>query len=245
MKSDWLPAMPLHVAIWSQIIMETDLSWADQGKTIRLLANAWSRGDVGDRPQWAGNAAWDAFCRMWPETMRHRQKAVASAEKNAAKAKLAADARWNAPGNAPNIPPDDAPSMLQASDEHASSTAQSKDPNPNPNPNQDPNQNPDPTSLRSVAARRQAPPDFTLTRERFEYAVEKGLTIEDVGEEFEQFLDHRYRSPRTKWDLAWKAWVRKAVQIRGLGVSRRAGTLTAAEQTKANAESALRRLGAL
>lgn len=89
------------------------------------------------------------------------------------------------------------------------------------------------TSLRSVdsaPASRQCPASFELTTERFEYAVAQGLTVEATGEEFEVFTDHRYRTPRTKWDLAWKAWVRKAVQIRGAGRSR-TGPMTAAEKT--------------
>jgi hypothetical protein len=79
-------------------------------------------------------------------------------------------------------------------------------------------------------ALRQCPSSFTLTPPRFEYGLAQGLTVEAIGEEFEAFLDYRYRTPKTKWDLAWKAWVRKAVQIRGLGMSR-TGPLTAAEKT--------------
>lgn len=194
MKSDWLPAMPLHVAIWSQIVMESELSWADQGKVVRLLANAWSRGDIPDRPKWASGAAWDAFCRLWPETMRHRQKAVASAEKNGARAKAAAEARWA-----------DAPSMLQASDDdapsNASSNAQSRHPNPNPNPE----------SSKKKIHRRGArlPDDVELTQEWREIAAAEGVPSAEVERVFREFAGYWRALPGQKackldWPLTWR-----------------------------------------
>ena len=78
-----------------------------------------------------------------------------------------------------------------------------------------------------------------------QYALERGLTVEDAGEEFEAFLDHRFKTPKTKWDLAWKAWVRKAVQIRGLGSGRRTQPQTAAQRSMETAEEFGREAGVL
>lgn len=110
--------MPLHVAIWSQIVMDSDLDWADQGMAIRLLANAWSSGELA-RKQWATDAAWQAAERMWPSMLREREANTKTRETNSARAKAAAEARWNAQSNAR--------SMLGAMLEHDSGDARSKE----------------------------------------------------------------------------------------------------------------------
>lgn len=124
-KSQWLPTLPLHVAIWSQVIMDSDLSWADQGKAIRLLCNSWSRGEAVVRPAWASDPAWGAFDRMWPEMARTMSDAAATAKRNSEHAQKAARARWEQCSG-------DARSMPGALPEHQSGDAQSNHPNPNP-----------------------------------------------------------------------------------------------------------------
>lgn len=110
--------MPLHVAVWSQIVLDSELSWEDQGKTVRLLANAWSIGRAL-RPAWASDSAWGAFERMWPEMEFVRQRAESTAATNSARAKAAAEARW------------DARSMEQACSEQCSEQGS---PSPSPSP---------------------------------------------------------------------------------------------------------------
>lgn len=246
-KSEWLPTLPLHVAIWSQIILDSDLSWADQGKAIRLLANAWSSGELV-RAKWASDEAWQAANRLWPEMLEERDERLRARDRNRSRAKTAADARWNAPRTDEELDaPSNAPSMLEACSKHRRSD---QDQDQDQEHDQDQEQDQESPSLRSgdrgERALRRVPDDFELTQERFEYGLEQGLTVEAIGEEFEQFRDHRYRSPRTKWDLAWKAWVRKAVEIRGLGVSRRGPPQqTAAARTMTNVEEFLKQSGAL
>jgi len=261
-KSEWLPTMPLHVAIWSQIVMEAELSWADQGKTIRLLANAWSSGELSRKP-WASDDAWRSAERMWPEMLAERNKNLRTKDTNSVRAKAAAEARWkdappvpaDAPSNAPSMlqacvehPPSNAQSMLQACVEHPPSNAQSMEQEQKQEQEQEQEQDQEQKAL-SLRSRetpsRRVPDGFELSKDRFEYALERGLTVEDAGEEFEAFLDHRFKTPKTKWDLAWKAWVRKAVQIRGLGSSRRTQPQTAAQRSMETAEEFGREAGVL
>lgn len=53
---------------------------------------------------------------------------------------------------------------------------------------------------------RRCPKDFTLTPERFEYAVGKGLTVAQVGTAFEKFQNHEFKTPRSDWDATWRNW---------------------------------------
>lgn len=94
MKSDWLPTMPLHVAIWSQLVLELDLDWADQGMSIRLLANAWSSGTLR-RMSWATDQAWAAAERLWPELDAERKRNLETRASLSERGKTGADARWN------------------------------------------------------------------------------------------------------------------------------------------------------
>lgn len=240
MKSDWLPTMPLHVAIWSQLALELDLDWADQGMSIRLLANAWSSGTLR-RMSWATDQAWAAAERLWPELDAERKRNLETRASLSERGKTGADARWN--GRSMQRPLADDESGNATAKEHKHKHKQEQ----KQKLNQDQEQKL-PSSLRSDGARRQAPPDLQLTQPRFEYALDSGLTTEAVGEEWEVFTDHRFKTPRTKWDLAWKAWVRKAVEIRGLGSSRRGpgdrGN-TAAGRTMSNVEQFLKQSGAL
>ena len=96
MKSDWLPTMPLHVAIWSQLVLELDLSWTDQGMAIRLLSNAWSSGTLR-RAQWATDNSWAAVERLWPEIDSERQRNLETRDSLSRRGKSGADARWNGP----------------------------------------------------------------------------------------------------------------------------------------------------
>ena len=100
--------MPLHVAIWSQIVMDSDLSWEDQGKSLRLLANAWSSGEL-DRKPWASDAAWQAAERMWPEMAKFRAEAIASREKLSEAGRKGNAVRWASPGDRPPIAPGSPP----------------------------------------------------------------------------------------------------------------------------------------
>lgn len=241
-KSEWLPTMPLHVAIWSQIVMEAELSWADQGKTIRLLANAWSSGELSRKP-WASDDAWRSAERMWPEMLAERNKNLRTKDTNSVRAKAAAEARWKDAHPVPADAPSNAPSV-----EHPPSNAQSMEQEQKQEQEQEQEQDQEQKAL-SLRSRetpsRRVPDGFELSKDRFEYALERGLTVEDAGEEFEAFLDHRFKTPKTKWDLAWKAWVRKAVQIRGLGSSRRTQPQTAAQRSMETAEEFGREAGVL
>lgn len=241
-KSEWLPTMPLHVAIWSQIVMEAELSWADQGKTIRLLANAWSSGELSRKP-WASDDAWRSAERMWPEMLAERNKNLRTKDTNSVRAKAAAEARWKDAHPVPADAPSNAPCV-----EHPPSNAQSMEQEQKQEQEQEQEQDQEQKAL-SLRSRetpsRRVPDGFELSKDRFEYALERGLTVEDAGEEFEAFLDHRFKTPKTKWDLAWKAWVRKAVQIRGLGSSRRTQPQTAAQRSMETAEEFGREAGVL
>lgn len=66
---------------------------------------------------------------------------------------------------------------------------------------------------RKRAARR-CPESFGLTTGRSEYAVAKGLSIAEVGTQFEMFKNHEFATPRRDWDAAWRNWVIKAIAIR-------------------------------
>lgn len=106
LKSDWLPTMPLHIAIWSQVVLELDLDWADQGMTIRLLANAWSSTTL-KRAGWATDRAWEAAERLWPELDAERQKNLDTRESLSRRGKSGADARWNGQGMQQPLADDD------------------------------------------------------------------------------------------------------------------------------------------
>lgn len=74
LKSPWLPDMPLPVGTWTQLVIEADLSWEEQGKLIRLFLNAWTRGSPGDRSAIVSDRVWDVFLRMVPEILATRKE---------------------------------------------------------------------------------------------------------------------------------------------------------------------------
>lgn len=77
------------------------------------------------------------------------------------------------------------------------------------------------TQLNSTASKKgegrlrgtRLPADFSLTEDRKQYALDKGLL--NVKEEFERFQDH-HRAKGTvflDWDAGWRTWVRNGVKF--------------------------------
>lgn len=87
---------------------------------------------------------------------------------------------------------------------------------------------------------KRCPEGFDYTQERSEYALVKGLGIEEAAGEFESFLDHEYRYARSDWDACWRTWVRNAIKFRG-----RAGGKTRAtrDETTKGTIAKLREMG--
>jgi hypothetical protein len=100
--------MPLHVAIWSQIVLDSDVSWEDQGKAIRLLANAWSSGELVRKP-WASDEAWGAAERMWPEMALVRAGNLATRDKLSESGRRGNAVRWGSPPESPGESPGESP----------------------------------------------------------------------------------------------------------------------------------------
>lgn len=231
MKSKWLPTFPLHAAHWLADPRVQMLSKADRCELLEALLRSWMLG----KAIVVTSRIAESYAELWPEYEAVKQEHEDAYERRRKQTDAARKARHGESVTTSVTEPVEPPEQSLSQTE----------PEPQPKPQPYPEPEPKPSSLRSEGARRQAPPDLELTQPRFEYALEQGLTIEAIGEEWEAFLDHRYRTPRTKWDLAWKAWVRKAVEIRGLGVSRRGPPQTAAGRTMSNVEEFLKQSGAL
>jgi len=86
--------MPLHIGNWSQVITEDELSWEEQGKLLRLMLNAWSRGCQGEQPAWASDLAWGAFVRLCPGLLETRVEHEAGYAKRRLRTAAAREARW-------------------------------------------------------------------------------------------------------------------------------------------------------
>ena len=176
--------------------MDSDLSWADQGKAIRLLCNSWSRGEAVVRPAWASDTAWGAFERMWPEMARTMSDAVATAKRNSEHAQKAARARW-----------ENAPSMPGALPEHPPGIPQSNHPNPNPNPK---------NKAKDIGRRgSRLPDDAVLTQEWREIAKRHGVA--DPERTFTEFKNYWTSLPGQKaTKLDWrKTWENRCIEVAG------------------------------
>ena len=255
-KSEWLPTMPLHVAIWSQIVMEAELSWADQGKTIRLLANAWSSGELsrkaGHRMTHGGLLS---ACgpRCWRRGIRtphegHEQRPREGSRRGSVEGRTPFQPMPEQCSEMPSMrraSSEQCPSMLQACVEHPPSNAQSMEQEQKQEQEQEQEQDQERKPLTSFERNPLA------ARAGWLRVVEGSVRVRARtwpdgrgrwrGVRGVSTTASRRRRPR---DLAWKA-VRKAVQIRGLGSSRRTQPQTAAQRSMETAEEFGREAGVL
>lgn len=199
MKSDWLPTMPLHVAIWSQIVMDSDLSWADQGKAIRVLANAWSTGEL-IRAKWCGDEAWRAAERMWPEMLAARNENIAKRDKLSESGKRGNEIRWRSRGDSPpesppESPPDSPPDSPGDRIQSRSISSKQK---------QEHNQKKDIGRRGS-----RLPDDAVLTDEWRKVAADEGVPASEVETLFREFVGYWTALPGQKatkldWLATWR-----------------------------------------
>lgn len=130
--------------------------------------------------------------------LKHQDSAeVAKQRKD--KAKLAADARWNAPGNAPSNASSNAQSIASSNAEERRGEERRD---------------------RGTAARKRAtriPDDFAVTDEMRTFVAEKGWTHLDLEAITEEFVDYWTGVPASKgtkldWLSTWRNWIRRKAE---------------------------------
>lgn len=239
MKSDWLPTMPLHVAIWSQIVMDSDLSWADQGKAIRVLANAWSTGEL-IRAKWCGDEAWRAAERMWPEMLAARNENIAKRDKLSESGKRGNEIRWRSRGDSPPESPPESPP--DSPPDSPGDRIQSRSISSKQKQEHNQKQEPEPKE-RAPRGWKKAPRDFALSDDLVDYGVEKGLTEDEVSEEYEAFMRCDFKTAHTDARDTFMNWLLREAKSRKKVAPIRRST-TAAQTTHDAAARALNKLGA-
>lgn len=239
MKSDWLPTMPLHVAIWSQIVFDSDLSWEDQGRAIRLLANAWSAGEL-ERKAWASDEAWRAASRMWPEMLAARNENIAKRDKLSESGKRGNKIRWRSRGDSPPDSPPESPP--ESPPDSPGDRIQSRSISSKQKQEHNQKQEPEPKE-RAPRGWKKAPRDFALSDDLVDYGVEKGLTEDEVSEEYEAFMRCDFKTAHTDARDTFMNWLLREAKSRKKVAPIRRST-TAAQTTHDAAARALNKLGA-
>ncbi|WP_414462711.1 hypothetical protein [Hyphomicrobium sp. DY-1] len=69
---------------------------------------------------------------------------------------------------------------------------------------------------RAAARPHELPGDWDPGADGFAYAIERGLSEDNIRHEWENFRDHHIgkRTKWARWDLAWQKWVRNAIEFR-------------------------------
>ncbi len=65
---------------------------------------------------------------------------------------------------------------------------------------------------RSAPRSRRVPMELELTSERRSFALDQGLMVSEVRQQFDAFCDHEFAAPKSDWDAAWRNWARRAAE---------------------------------
>lgn len=233
MKSKWLPTFPLHAAHWLADPRVQMLSPAARTELLEALLRSWMLGKgVAVSPKIA-----EAYADLWPEYEAVLKQHVEAYERRQKQTDAARRARH---GSSVTV---SVTENATEPDEPEEQSLSQQEPEPEPEPYPEPKPEPEPRE-RKPRGWKKAPRDFALSADLVDYGLDKGLTEDEVRDEFEAFMRCDFKTPHTDARDTFMNWLLREAKSRGRtrSVSR---PQTAAGRTMSNVEEFLKQSGAL